>query len=91
MSHLKDVSARCLPHLGQKWYKIPYLGIVGPNVGPGWVKNGKKSCFDTIHYTTNPVFPKNKVLNSHSLLNKSKLKDELSKPKDELTNLHKIL
>ena len=38
------------------------------NVGPGWVKNGKKGCFHTSHLTTNAVFPKNKVLNSHSLL-----------------------
>ena len=38
------------------------------NVGPGWVKNGKKGCFHISHLTTNTVFPKNKVLNSHSLL-----------------------
>ena len=38
------------------------------NVGPGWVKNGKKGCFHTSHLTINPVSPKNKVLNSHSLL-----------------------
>ena len=40
----------------------------GQNVGPGWVKNGKKGCFHTSHLTTNSGFPKNKVLNSHSLL-----------------------
>ena len=40
----------------------------GQNVGPGWVKNGKKRCFHTSHLTSNPVFPKNKVLNCHSLL-----------------------
>ena len=38
------------------------------NVSPGWVKNGKKGCFHTSHLTTNSIFPKNKVLNSHSLL-----------------------
>ena len=37
------------------------------NVGPGWVKNSKKG-FRTSHLTSNPVFPKNKFLNSHSLL-----------------------
>ena len=40
----------------------------GQNVAPRWVKNGKKGCFHTSHLTTNPVFPKNKVRNSHSLL-----------------------
>ena len=40
----------------------------GQNVGPGWVKNSKKECFQTSHLTTNSVCPKSKVLNSHSLL-----------------------
>ena len=40
----------------------------GPDVGPGWVKNGKKGYFHISYLTINPVFPKNKVLNSHSLL-----------------------
>ena len=57
----------------------------GQNVCPGWVKNGKRGCFHTNDLTTNPIFPENKVLNSHSLLN------TLSKLKDELTDLHKIL
>ena len=57
----------------------------GQNVGPGWVKNGKKGCFHTNLLTTNPIFPKNKVLNSQSLPN------TLSKLKDELTDLYKIL
>ena len=38
------------------------------NVGPGWVKNDKKGYFHTSHLTTNPFFPKNKILNSHSSL-----------------------
>ena len=42
--------------------------LSGQTVGPGWVKNGKKDFFHTSHLTANPVFPKNKVLNSHSLL-----------------------
>ena len=37
----------------------------GHNVGPGWVKKGS---FCTSHLTNNPAFPKNKILNSHSLL-----------------------
>ena len=37
----------------------------GQSVAPGWVKNGKKGCFHTNHLTMNPVFPKNKVLDSH--------------------------
>ena len=37
------------------------------NVGPTWV-SGKKGCFHTSHLATDPVFPKSKVLNSHSLL-----------------------
>ena len=56
----------------------------GQNVGPGWVKNGKKGCFHTSHLTTNPVFPKNKVINSQSPNTPGKLKDEL-------TDLDKIL
>ena len=56
------------------------------NMGPGWVKNDKKGCFHTSHLTTNPVFPKNKVLSSHSLL-----PNTLSKLRDELTDLHEIL
>ena len=56
----------------------------GQHVGSGWVQNGKKSCFHTSHLITNPVFPKNKVIDSHILLTLSKLKDELTDP-------HKIL
>ena len=33
---------------------------------PGWVKNGKKAPTTTL--TTSPVFPKNKVLNTHNFL-----------------------
>ena len=40
----------------------------GQNVGPCWVKNGKKGYFDTSHLTPNPVFPKTEVLKRHSLL-----------------------
>ena len=62
------------------------LAFWGQNVGPGWVKNnGKKGCFHTSHFTINPVFPTNKVLNSHSLLY------TLSKLKDELTDLNNML
>ena len=56
----------------------------GRNVGPGWAKNGKKGCFHASHLAANPVFPKNKVLNSQS-------HKTLSKQKDELSDLHKIL
>ena len=42
--------------------------FLGQNVGPVWVKNDKKGYFHTSHFTPNPVFPKNKVLNSLSLL-----------------------
>ena len=38
------------------------------NVDPGWVKMAKKASFHTSHLTTNPVFPKNKILNRHSFL-----------------------
>ena len=38
------------------------------DMGPGWVKNRQKGCFHTSHLTINPAFPKNKVLNNHSLL-----------------------
>ena len=38
------------------------------NVGPGWVKNRKNGGFHTSHLPINPVFPKTKVCNSHSLL-----------------------
>ena len=38
------------------------------NVGPGWVKNGKKGYIHTSHLTPNPVFLKKEVLKSHSLL-----------------------
>ena len=34
----------------------------GQNLGPGWVKNGKKIFFHTSHLSTNPVLPKNEVL-----------------------------
>ena len=40
----------------------------GQNVGPGWVKNGKKGFFHTSHLSANPVLPKNEVLNNHSVL-----------------------
>ena len=56
----------------------------GPNCGSRLGQNGKKGCFHTSHFTTNPVFPKNKVRNSHSLLN------TLSKLKGELADLHQI-
>ena len=55
----------------------------GQNVGPGWVKNGKKGCFHTSHLNTNPVFSIKQVLN--------KSPNTLSRLKDELTDLHKIL
>ena len=29
------------------------------NVGPGWVKHGKKVVFHTSHVSANPVLPKN--------------------------------
>ena len=35
---------------------------------PYWVKNGKKGYFYAGHLTPNSVFPKRKVLESHSLL-----------------------
>ena len=40
----------------------------GQYVGPGSVKNGRKGVFHTSHLSTNPVLPKNKVLNSNSVL-----------------------
>ena len=41
----------------------------GQNVGPGWVKNGKKKFFfHTNHFYVNPVLPKNELLNRHSFL-----------------------
>ena len=102
MSHLRDVRAKFLPDLRQKWQKTDYFqefhcslsvlkvikliiieflffliemlckkfliwALWGQNRGSGWVKNGKKD-FHTSHCTTNPAFPKNKVLNSYSLL-----------------------
>ena len=44
----------------------------GQTVGPIWVKNCKIDYFHTSHVTTTTQFfsPKNKVLNSHSLLTK---------------------
>ena len=59
--------------------------IWGQDVGPGWVKNGKKGCCHTYHLTIKPIFPKNKVLKIHQYPN------ALSRLKDELTDLHKIL
>ena len=40
----------------------------GQNVGPGWLKIGKKGFFHTSHLSANPVLPKNKILNSRSVL-----------------------
>ena len=40
----------------------------GQDVGPGWVANGKKGCFHMSHFNKNPIFAKNKVLNSYSFL-----------------------
>ena len=51
---------------------------------PGWVRNGKKGYIHTSHHTPNTVFPKNEILNSQS-------PNTLSKPKEQLTGLHKIL
>ena len=53
----------------------------GQNVGPGWVKNGKKGYFHTSHL----ILPKKEVLKNHSLLNTP------CKLKDKLTGLHKTL
>ena len=39
------------------------------NVGPGWVKNGKKKVFfHTSHLSANPVLPKNEAPDNHSVL-----------------------
>ena len=53
-------------------------------MGPGWVRNGKKGYIHTSHHTPNTVFPKNEILNSQS-------PNTLSKPKEQLTGLRKIL
>ena len=34
------------------------------NVGPAWVKNGKKGYFRARHFIPNPIFSKSKVFNS---------------------------
>ena len=51
------------------------------DVGPGCVQPGL-----CLQFTHNPVFPKNKVLNNHCLLDSTP-----NKLKDELTGLHKTL
>ena len=56
----------------------------GQNVGPGWVKNGKKGCFNTSHLTSNPFSLKIRFLTAMS-------PNTLSKLKDEVTDLHEIL
>ena len=40
------------------------------NVGPGWVKNGKKGFFHTSDLSVNLVLPKNKVLNIPVIVSK---------------------
>ena len=42
--------------------------FMGQNLGPVWVKNGKKSYFQASTLTPKTVFPEKKVLNSHNLL-----------------------
>ena len=36
------------------------------NVGPGWVKNGKKVFFKTSSLSANPVLPKNDCIYTHN-------------------------
>ena len=58
------------------------MGHLGLKCGSKW----QKGCFHNSHFTTNPDFPKNTVLNSqHSSPN------TLCKLKDELTDLNKTL
>ena len=53
--------------------KVPFeelriLAFWGQNLGQSWVKMFNKSYFHTSQLTPNPIFSKDKVFNSHSLL-----------------------
>ena len=58
----------------------------GQNVGPGWVKNGKKGFFYTSYLSANSVLSKTEVLNKQP-----SYPSTLSKLKYELTDLSEIL
>ena len=71
ISHILSNNIACLSK-GLKtkilFKEFHILVFSGPNVDPGWVKNGKKRLFSYQTLTPNPVSPKKEVLKSHSFL-----------------------